>query len=97
MIRVSTLQISVQYFGCTSHDMSKAVFRPAWHIDGSDEMKLAMVQPLRTIPYTGTILKDSLSDLLVARNLEFTSTNRLRRKSQRILFPLHDELFIFDR
>jgi transposase InsO family protein len=97
VVNVTEAGISVHYFGCTSHDISKAVFRPAWHRSGSDEMKLSITQPNGTIPYIGTILNDSLSSLLIARNLEFTSANRLRRKSQHVIAPVHDELFVYNR
>jgi hypothetical protein len=60
-------------------------------------MKLSKTQPPGTIPYAGTIAFDSLSQLLVARNLEFTSSFRLRRKSQKLIFPMHEKLFIFAR
>ena len=97
IMNVTDVGISVHYFGCTSHDISKAIFRPTWHVPGSDEMKLSTTQLNGTIPYIGTILNDALTNLLVARNLEFTSANRLRRKSQRVIFPVHDELFVYNR
>ena len=37
------------------------------------------------------------ANLLVGRNTLFTKAMRLRRKSQRIIDPMHDELFIFER
>jgi len=97
VVSIAADSISVQYFGCTQRDIARAVFRPAWHLPGSQAISLSATQPQNTIPYTGVLEFDSLRQLLVARNLEFTASNRLRRASQRTIAPLHDELFVFDR
>jgi hypothetical protein len=89
--------ITVHYFGCTNPDISKAVFRPAWHLPDTDTMTLKTLAPKDMVAYTGTIRLDSLRELLVARNLELTSKLKLRRKSQKLLHHIHDELFIFNR
>jgi hypothetical protein len=97
VVSVSESEIVVHYFGCTTHNIARAVFRPAWHLPDTEIMKLAFIRPANNVPYSGTVQIDSLRNLLVARNLELTSASRLRRKSQKLLFPIHDELFIFDR
>ena len=97
VVSIAATSISVHYFGCTQRDIARSVFRPAWHLPQSDDITLSASQPPHTLPYTGILQFDSLRQLLVARNLEFTSANRLRRKSQRLLAPIHDELFVFDR
>jgi transposase InsO family protein len=96
VVNVTDFEISVHYFDCTNRNISKAIFRPVWHLPDSEIMILSTSQPNGTIPYTGIIQLDSLRNLIVARDLEFTKKRQLRRKSQQVLFPVHDELFIFD-
>jgi hypothetical protein len=60
-------------------------------------MILSTNAPRGTIEYSGAIEFDSLRNLLVARNLELTSGKRLRKKSQKLLHHIQDELFIFSR
>ena len=64
-----------------------------------DEITLASRdrQPTDTIAYSGVLEFDALRELLVARNLEFTKAHRLRKMSQRVLAPSHDELFAFEQ
>ena len=93
---ISAQSITVQYYGCRNRDLNRAVFRPAWHLPNDNTIALSVTQPTGTVPYTGVLEFDSLRQLLVARNLEFTAASRLRRKSQRLLAPTHDELFVFD-
>ena len=100
---IANKSITVQYYGCTQRDFTRAVFRPGWHLpnvynnETQDAITLSVTQPAGTVPYTGVLKLDSLRQLLVARNLEFTASLRLRRKSQRLLAPMHDELFVFDK
>ena len=94
---VTDIGVNVHYFGCTNPDISKATFRPAWHLPHSDQMILSTNVPRGTIEYTGAIEFDSLRNVLFARNLELTSGKRLRKKSQKLLHHIQDELFIFSR
>jgi hypothetical protein len=95
---ISDISITVHYYGFRQRDISKAIFRPAWHLPDMDEITLASRdrQPANTIAYSGVLEFDALRELLVARNLEFTKANRLRKMSQRVLAPTHDELFVFE-
>ena len=91
---ISTADMTVHYHGCKNRDLERAVFRPSWHLPNTNDIVLSNQQPQNTIPYVGVLDFDALRQLLVARNLEFTQARRLRRKSQRILSPVHDELFV---
>jgi len=94
---IRTKSIKVQCLGCTQTDLERAVFRPCWHLPNSNYIKLAIAPPNNHIACTGTLELDSLRNLLVGRNMLFTKAMRLRKKSQRIIDPMHDELFIFER
>ena len=95
---VVDLGINVHYHGCTHVMIDRAVFKPCWHIRGSNDIELASDPPSNAhFQHSGFLSFDSLRNLLVARNLEFTASRKLRKKSQRLIAPLHDELFIFDR
>ena len=103
-IGISDKDITVHYFGSTTRDTAKAIFRPCFHLpathplfDESGDITLATTQPTDQVPYTGILELDSLRDLIVARNLVFTAAHRLRRKSQKVLHPVHEELFIFEK
>ena len=103
-IGTSNKDITVHYFGSTTRDTEKAIFRPCFHLPianqlfgESGDITLATTQPADQVPYAGILELDSLRDLIVARNLVFTSAHRLRRKSQKILHPVHEELFIFEK
>jgi hypothetical protein len=94
-IGISDKDITVHYFGSTTRDTAKAIFRPCSHLpitnqplDESGDITLATTQPADQVPYTGILEPDSLRDLIVARNLVFTAAHRLRRKSQKILHPV---------
>jgi hypothetical protein len=87
--------ISVHYFGCTNPDISRAKFLPCWHLPNDDQIQRPAIQPPNHIPYTGTLEIDSLDVLLVARGLLLTTANKLRVKSQRLLAPKLNELFLF--
>ena len=89
--------ISVHFYGYTTRDLRRAVFRPCWHCPGSNDISLAAAALPNQIPYTGRLDLDSLRELLVARNLGFTKANKLRRKSQRAIVDNVLDLFIFDR
>jgi hypothetical protein len=94
---VTDVGICVHYYGCTNPDISRAIFRPAWHLPNSDVIILANSVPDGAVKYSGVIQFESLRNLLVARNLEMISSRRLRKKSQKLLFHIYDELFIFNR
>jgi hypothetical protein len=103
-IGISDKDITAHYFGSTTRDTAKAIFRPCFHLPIThslfgefDDITLAKTQPADQVPYTGILELDSLRDLIVARNLVFTSAHRLRRKSHKILHPVHEELFIFEK
>ena len=87
--------ISVHYFGCTTRDLRRAVFRPGWHHSGSNDVPLAVAAPPDQVLYSGQIELDSLRKLLVARDLEFTAASRLRAKSKRAVLPNIADLFVF--
>jgi hypothetical protein len=92
------LGINVHYFGCIHVMIDRAVFKPCWHLPGSNDIELASDPPSNAhLRHSGQMAFDSLRNLLVARNLEFTTSRKLRKKSQRLIAPLHDELFIFDK
>jgi hypothetical protein len=92
---INATNISVHYHGCTTRDLDRAVFRPGWHAPGSNLVTLAATCPPGNVPYTGNLQLDSLRELLVARNLEFTKGSRLKKKSQRAITPKLADLFIF--
>ena len=96
VIQIAASNITVHYFGCTQRDIQRATFRPAYHLANSDSIILSATRPADSHQYTGIIEFDSLRELLVARNLQFTNAKKLRKKSQKILAPTHDELFVFD-
>ena len=96
VLAISAISIQVHYLGCTQADISRSVFRFCWHTILSNIIVLSDQQPARHVHYTGSINNDSLRNLLVARNLELTATRKLRKKSQRAIANVHDELFIFD-
>ena len=95
VIQIAASNITVHYFGCTQRNIERATFRPTHHFTDDNRIVLSATQPAGSHLYTGTIEFDSLRDLLVARNLQFTNAKKLRKKSQRILAPTHDELFVY--
>jgi hypothetical protein len=92
---INAANISVHYYGCKTPILDRAVFRPGWHAPGSNLITLAATCPPGNVPCTGNLQLDSLRELLVARNLEFTKGSRLRKKSQRAITPTLADLFIF--
>ena len=94
---VTSDEIVLHYLVCTNHDISKAIFRFSWHLPSSNTIVLSNLAPIGTIAYSGTVRLESVRNLLVARNLELTSKLRLKRKSQKILHHIYDELFIYNR
>ena len=94
---VTESNIEVHYYGSTQPDLSRAIFRPAWHLPDSDTFLLANTAPANTVRYSEVIQLGNIRNLLVARNLEMLSSRKLRRKSQKLMFHIYDELFIFDR
>jgi hypothetical protein len=61
----------------------------------SDLMCRQPPQPLNHLSYSGELEIASLDVLLVARGLLMTASNRLRVKSQRLITPMLDDLFLF--
>ena len=98
-LRINATAIEVHYHGCSTPNgafvLSRAKFLPCWHLPGSNDVVLAPTAPPNTIAHTGSIDIDSLQQLLVARGLLFTSVNKLRAKSRRVIQPKVDELFLF--
>jgi hypothetical protein len=94
---VNSDEIVLHYLGCTNHDISKAIFRFSWHLSSSNAIVLSNLAPAGTIAYTGTVRLESVRNLLVARNLELTSKLRLKKKSQKTLYHVYDELFVYNR
>lgn len=60
---------------------------PDWDDDGQPNF----------VAYSGTLDLQDVHTVLVARQLEFTKTGRLRFKSIRALAPFQDQLFRFER
>jgi hypothetical protein len=87
--------ISAKCCGCTTTDLSRATFRPGWHLPNDNAILLANHAPPNLVACAGTLQFNALRDLLVARNLKFTQSNRLRKKSQRALNDSPAGLFIF--
>jgi hypothetical protein len=87
--------ISVNHYGCTTSDLSRAVFRPGWHLPNDNAILLAEQAPPPLVAYTGTLQFNASRDLLVARNLELAQSKRLRKKPQRVLNDSPADLFIF--
>jgi hypothetical protein len=95
-IQISASNITAHHLGYTQRDVERATFRPAYHVTDSDSTILSATRPADSHLCTGIIEFDSLRELLVARDLQFTNAKKLRKKSQKILAPTHDELFVFD-
>ena len=99
---ISANSVHVHYHGSHNADLARAVFYPCWHPPDSNYVILAggpsLYPPIPAghVPYTGELQFNSLRDLLMARNLEFTAAHRLRRKSQRALAAVSDEIFLFE-
>jgi hypothetical protein len=99
LAKVTTVKpkfIIVHYYGTRSGNLHLATFSPGWHLTHSAHITLSDLQPTRHLRYSGVLQLDSLSTLLVARNLSMTSASRLTSKSRRVLTPVRDELFIFE-
>ena len=99
---ISANSVHVHYHGSHNADLARAVFYPCWHPPDSNYVILAggpsLYPPIPAghVPYTGELQFNSLRDLLMARNLEFTAAHRLRRKSQRALAAVSDDIFLFE-
>lgn len=96
ILEVSDTFISVHYFGCRTPNIMHAMFRPCFIHPPTDTITIARTPPPNQLPYTGQILQDDLSDLLVVRNVELTASLRLTRPSQQKIFSIRDQLFVFD-
>jgi hypothetical protein len=94
---VAARRISLHYYGCREVLLQNAVFHPCWHKPGSDAITLHLTCPAANIAYAGTIDLKDISNVLVARNLDFTSMGKLRFRAQRALAPVQDQLFCFSR
>jgi hypothetical protein len=87
---------TAHYLGSTHNDLTRAKFLPCWHPPNTDVIRRSALQPPNMVPYTSDIdIEDSLDVLLVTRGLLLTTTEKLRAKSQRLLAPFLDELFIY--
>ena len=94
-LAITETTIQVHYFGSENPDLSRAKFLPCWHMPNNDIIRRSISKPHQMIAYEGTLDIDSLQQLLVARELLLTSQSKLRAKSQRILAPFINELFLF--
>jgi hypothetical protein len=92
---VAVATIAVHYHGSTNPDTSRAKFLPCWHLPGTDSIRRSALNPENMIPHSGSLDINSLDVLLVARGLLFAATAKLRVKSQRLLAPQLEELFLF--
>jgi hypothetical protein len=96
--------VTVHYYGCTGMMLDTAIFKPCWHRVDGNEIVLSWVcaggvvngRPT-VVPYSGTLDLRGIHTFLVARNLKFTKTGKLRFKSVRALAPFQDQLFRFER
>ncbi len=96
--------VTVHYYGCAGMLLDMAIFKPCWHRVDGVEIVLNWVcaggvvngQPT-VVPYSGTLELRDIHTVLVARNLKFTKTGKLRFKSVRALAPFQDQLFRFER
>jgi hypothetical protein len=95
-IQIAASNITVHYFGCTQRDIQRATFRPAYHFADSDSIILSATRPADSHLCTGIIEFDSLRELLVARNLQFTNAKKTSQEIAKDLAPTHDGLFVFD-
>jgi hypothetical protein len=97
---VNATSIRVHYFGTTHMVLKEAIFKPCWHAAGETDILLSWGVPqfanhVVFVDYNGTIDLQDVHTVLVARNLEFTKSGRLRFRSLRALAPVHDQLFRF--
>jgi transposase InsO family protein len=92
---VTATAVAVHYYGPVNPELPKAKFLPCWHLPNNDLMRRQLLQPPNHIPYSGELEIASLDVLLVARGLLMTASNRLRVKSQRLITPMLDDLFLF--
>jgi hypothetical protein len=100
ILEVTAKEICVQYFGTTQMVLKDAIFKPCWHEVAGDSILLSWKIPayencVAFIEYSGNVELKDVHTVLVARNLEFTKTGRLRFHSLRALAPFHDQLFRF--
>jgi hypothetical protein len=94
---VTTTAVAAHYYGPVNPDLPKANFLllPCWHLPNNDLTRRQLLQPPQNVPCSGELEVASLDMLLVARGLLMTASNRLRVKSQRLITPMLDELFLF--
>jgi hypothetical protein len=95
VITVGETSFVVHYYGTKSNELTKAKFYPCWHKESQDHIILSALQPRGQIKYSGVIQLESVSHLLVARNLNLTVMSILTSKSHRQLMPMRDELFLY--
>jgi hypothetical protein len=95
--------INVHYYGTTGIVLATAIFMPCWHEVLGTDIILNWDIPdyenhgmINFMNYSGEVDLDSIPDVLVARNIEFTKLERLRFRSLRALTPVHDQLFRFE-
>jgi hypothetical protein len=99
IVNVTSVDITVHYYGCTDVILASAIFKPCWHVESDDVIHLdwESPDPARYIPYSGTVELKDITPVLVARHLEFTKSGKLRFRALRALAPVHDQLFRFTR
>jgi hypothetical protein len=88
--------MTVQYYGTKQQDLTAARFHLCWHLMKSDRIVLSDERPAKHVPYEGIIDYDALAELLVARNLQFTTAGILAKRSRLAIGLNHDELFRFE-
>jgi hypothetical protein len=87
----------VHYYGTTGILLAEAIFKPCWHQPDSADIGLSWDRPPSLIDYHGEMDLQDITTVLVARQIEFTKTGKLRFRSLRALAPVHDQLFRFAR
>jgi hypothetical protein len=101
---VRTATVILHYYGTTGIVLATAIFLPCWHKVTGTDILLNWDCPefdnhgmLNFTPYSGEVDLESIPDVLVARNLQFTKHGKLRFRSLRALTPVHDQIFRFER
>jgi hypothetical protein len=90
-LAIAATTITVHHFGCSAPNgafvLSRAKFLPCWHLPNSNDVNLAPTAPPNTIAHAGSIDIDSPQQLLVTHSSLFTSVNKPRAKSRRVIQP----------
>ncbi len=104
VLEVSQTTIRVHYYGTTGIVLADVIFKPCWHEPDSSDIVLSWdcpsspdKYPSYFIDYHGEMDLKDINTVLVARQIEFTKTGKLRFRSLRALAPVHDQVFRFAR